>query len=448
MRTHQFNLAVLAFTTTILMGLASAQESHAQLLAYEGFDYTTGSAIAGSDGGMGFAGGWDETQGSNLSSAVEAGSLQYVDRLGNVLQTSGGKANFSGETGTSTPGRDFSFRRDGAALGADQNNPVFTYISVLGNRQGLLDSFPGEIYDNTYRRGANISLFDGGCVDCASGDFERLNFGGENSNHEFPITAGADFLSIQRGDHPATHPLLAGEQPTFEDFERDFGRSGPTSTRAIDTWQFNAPRIDITVNTSAEPPYVDPDDGEIPSGAEANAVLWQKNPLNGRFGTRFATTPLANQTSFMVARIEHYGASGDGSKYGMEKPDKIVIWMNPNLNAEPNEADADVIIDFAEIEARAQAINDAGGAAMAYRDLNDSNVLSFDRLRLFSGNTSGGRNFAELLIDELRIGETYDSVTPTVGQVAGASAVPEPLTSVLLTMTLAGAICRRPRKRR
>lgn len=432
-----FSIAFAGLVVTLMLGA----ELRGDLLVYEGFDYAPGSLV-GLNGGTGFGGAWDETQGSSLATDVEAGSLSYTDSLGNSLLTTGGKMNNNGVDGTSQPGRDLAFRRDGATLGATDSAPVYTYFSFLGVRQGDLNTFEeGNRENYTYGRGANISLFDGGCIDCANGDFERLNLG-ENSGHQFPVTTGADFLSIQRGDHPATHPLLNGEQPTMEDFARDYGRSGPTATRNFDFWQFGAPRIDISSNTSADPPYVDPEDGEIPSGSEANAVLWQENPLNGRFGTRFTRTPFAGETSLVVVRFEHYGASGDGSKYGEERPDKLVIWMNPDLSAEPSEADADVVLDFADVEQRAQDINDAGGAAMAYRDLNDANILSFDRIRFFAGNPSGARAAADWLIDELRIGETYADVTP-IAAPAAVAGVPEPGTLCLCLASLAIWSCRR-----
>jgi hypothetical protein len=419
-------IALLAFSAVLLAGA----RVEAAVLAYEPFNYAAGNLI-GLNGGTGFGGAWDELQGASFATVVQAGSLGYTDSLGNSLITAGGKANNIGTGGTSTPGRDFSFRRDGAALGATTAAPVYTYFSFLGIRQGALNTPNGSIEDGTYGRGANISLFDGGCIDCAAADFERLNFG-ENSAFQFPLTNGRDFLRIQREDISQFPTSLAAWQDGY-------GKSSTVAMSAVDYWQFGAPQVDITVNVTNTIPYVDPEDGEI-----LNVRDWQDNPHNGRFNSRFSRTPFAGEVSLMVARIEHYGATGNGGQYGIEKPDKMVIWMNPDLTSEPDEADADVVFDLEEVEDRAAEIVTAGGTAMPYRQVNDSNMFSFDRIRFFAGNASGDRAAADWLIDELRVGETYGDVTPHTGPPALAS-VPEPGTIILGAIVAAsGMIRRRP----
>jgi hypothetical protein len=409
--------------------LVAGSRAEADVLAYEPFNYAAGNII-GLNGGTGFGGAWDEVQGASFSTVVQAGSLGYTDSLGNSLVTAGGKLNNIGTGGTSQPGRDFNFRRDGAALGATPAAPVYTYFSFLGIRQGALNTPNGSIEDGTYGRGANISLFDGGCLDCAAADFERLNFG-ENSAFQFPVTKGRDFLRIQRED-PLQFPT------SLAAWQDGYGESSTVAMSAKDYWQFGAPRVHISVTATNTVPYVDPEDGEITNNRD-----WQENPHNGRFQSRFSQTNFAGEVSLMVARIEHYGASGDGSQYGIEKPDKLVIWMNPDLNAEPNEADADVVLDLAQVETRAADIVAAGGiTAQPYNVLNDGNMYSFDRIRLFAGNASGDRAAADWLIDELRVGETYADVTPIAGPPALAS-IPEPGSLLLAVAALSGLAVRR-----
>lgn len=412
---------LIIMTVAISIAVGAGEQTKADLLAYEPFDYAPGS-IVGLNGGTGFNGAWDEVQGESFATAVQAGSLGYTDGLGNSLVTAGGKLNNIGTDGTSQPGRDFAFRRDGEALGATPTAPVYTYFSFLGIRQGALNTPNGSIEDGTYGRGANISLFDGGCIDCAAGDFERFNFG-ENTGFQFPITNGRDLLRIQREDPTSFPASLAAWQDGY-------GKSSTVAMSAEDFWQFGAPRVDISVNATSAPALV------------AASRDWQNNPVNGRFQSEFSQTPLAGEVSLMVARIEHYGATGNGGRYGTEKPDKIVIWMNPNLNAEPDEADADVILDLAAVEARSADIVNAGGTSQPYNQVNDANIFSFDRIRFFAGNLSGDRAAADWLIDELRIGETYADVTPYTGVVAMV-AVPEPASLLLVLTALSGLACRR-----
>ncbi len=68
-----------AITLLALFGLPLAAD--ASLVVYEGFDYASGSPLAGQNGGLGWSGAWD---GSGLSATMDAG-LSYSN-----LATSGG----------------------------------------------------------------------------------------------------------------------------------------------------------------------------------------------------------------------------------------------------------------------------------------------------------------------------------------------------------------------
>ncbi len=407
---------------TVVGALSAASQVRAVVLAYEGFDYTPGQLLVtagvGLNGGTGFADAWDETQGVSDSTTIEAGSLGYTDALGNALVTTGGKLNNTGLSGTSnTPGRTFSFRRDGT--GASATTPTSTWISFLGVRTGALnDEQPGpppSIENGTYGRGANLSFFD-----MAATITEKLNLG-ENTAFQFPLVHGADLLRIQRLEDLTPIPL--DEQ--FALFRSTYGKSGVLAQSAVDLWQINAPRVDGNITAQAAPNYVDPEDGTITTARE-----WQENPVDGRFRSRYTQTPFAGQTSLMVVRIDHFG--------GENPRDKVLVWMNPNLNATPADGEADTVIDLAAVEQRATEL------ALTPFNATDGNMFSFDRIRLFAGNLSGARQAAEWLVDELRVGELFGDVTPHTSAAAVAG-VPEPCGLALACLAFAIAAGRRPR---
>ena len=301
---------------------------------------------------------------------------------------------------------------------ATASTPVSTWFSFLGARQGQLnDTVAGSIENFTYGRGANLSLFDSTLPE--PGDREKLNFG-ENSGFQFPLVQGSDLLRIQRED-PSQIDLWA----------QTYGKSGVLAQSAVDYWQFNAPRANGNITAQGAPQYEDPDDGLI-----TTARQWQQNPVDGRFRSRFSRTPFAGQASLMVARIDHFG--------GANPRDRVLIWMNPLLNAVPADSAADVVLDLSEIELRAmdQFIDPPFLGT-------EGNLFSFDRLRLFAGDASGGggaRKFAELLLDELRVGTTFASVTPHTGPPAAGN-VPEPATLSLAGLVAVFVAARRRRTR-
>lgn len=124
--------------------------------------------------------------------------------------------------------------------------------------------------------------------------------------------------------------------------------------------------------------------GLIPTGAAAN--------LKG------ATNVFGGATNFVVVRIDHVAGAANDSAY---------LFVNPALNAEP-------------------ALGSAGASSTNGFD------FSLNQLRIFAGGqSSAAQPYAELVVDEYRLGESYADVTPfTISNppVAGAFQI----TNVLL----------------
>src|SRR6185436_17252919 len=99
---------------------------------------------------------------------------------------------------------------------------------------------------------------------------------------------------------------------------------------------------------------------------------------------RRPTTVPYNQVSFAVIRIDHL--SGNDNAY---------LFINPSLSSEPNISNAS-----------AQTIG-----LFSY---------TFNRARPFAGNTDTANNrpYADVTVDELRIGETWADVTPHIPGIA------------------------------
>ena len=197
----KLRLHVLAATACLIVGASFSSNAWAVLLAYDGFNYTPGTFLVDSagpllNGGTGWAGTWDDSQGlppagvTHTDSIIQATSLQYADNLGNALVTTGGKLLNSGGgdggtgpgTLTSQPGRTLANRRASSAEGAT----VSTWISFLSQRIGPvnMDDPPNPNgFDGTYRRGANLALFDLGGT---AAQTEKFNIG-ESSNQQYPL---------------------------------------------------------------------------------------------------------------------------------------------------------------------------------------------------------------------------------------------------------------------
>lgn len=111
------------------------------------------------------------------------------------------------------------------------------------------------------------------------------------------------------------------------------------------------------------------------TGAPENT--WALIP-NGRIENIQSSSASYDQLTFVIVRIDHW--AGNDSAY---------LFINTTLGSEPNIAEA---------------------AATSLRTFD----YSFDRVRPFAGNSqpNNSRPHAELLLDEIRIGDAYQDVTP------------------------------------
>jgi hypothetical protein len=114
------------------------------------------------------------------------------------------------------------------------------------------------------------------------------------------------------------------------------------------------------------------------SGATSNTVALI--PQGSGANIKGATNVFGGVTNFVVVRVDHVLGGNDVA----------YLFVNPELNVEP-------------------AISAAGAVS------SNSFDFSFDRLRVFAGGQSSATQpYAELILDEYRLGETYADVTPYV----------------------------------
>jgi hypothetical protein len=140
---------------------------------------------------------------------------------------------------------------------------------------------------------------------------------------------------------------------------------------------------------TTSPPAVQQNWSILHSGNVANAV--------------YSTVPQLSQ-AFLVVRIDHIGDA--------TVADNAWLWVNPLLDSEPS----------------------TGAAAAQFIGALD---FSYDRIRIFAGNTSGGNPYAAIAYDEIRLGTGYADVAPFI--------VPEPGTILLSVLAMIGMATVRPR---
>ena len=200
----------------------------------------------------------------------------------------------------------------------------------------------------------------------------------DNSGHTLITDGGAGFFQGSTTANNSMQPIR------LFSFSR-----GTNGTDATTTWiSFLAVRQGPTV--AGNNPY--PRGANVPHDLNFGAL--QKLAIGNSSGAGSNTVGLIPQgsaanlksskvsfsaTNFIVVRIDHNNGAANDNAY---------LFVNPNLAIEPSVSQADT-------------------------NSLDAFDFSFDRLRVFAGgNASAAQPYAELVIDEYRLGETFTDVTP------------------------------------
>jgi hypothetical protein len=199
----------------------------------------------------------------------------------------------------------------------------------------------------------------------------------DNSGNALITSGGAGFFQGQTTANNSMQPIR------LFSFSR-----GTNGTDGVTTWiSFLAVRQGPVV--AGNNPYPrganvphDLNNGNLQKLAIGNSSSAPTNTIGliplGNAGNLKASAVLFSVTNFIVVRVDHVLAGNDNTW----------LFLNPNLGSEPTPAQADT--------------NSLGAFD-----------FSFDRLRVFAGgNASASQPYAEMVIDEYRLGETYADVTP------------------------------------
>jgi hypothetical protein len=149
--------SIILFASSALAALTLATPVAAGLVVYEGFDYPTGSALAGQNGGTGFAGAWGSSAGLHQ---IQAPGLNYMGQ-----PAVGGRLYLD-----ATPGQVGIFRDFSAARGADGTT---TWMSLISQRTGPTGGTFGPNSSASYLRPLNFALFEAGTERLALGEGTR-----------------------------------------------------------------------------------------------------------------------------------------------------------------------------------------------------------------------------------------------------------------------------------
>lgn len=157
----------------------------------------------------------------------------------------------------------------------------------------------------------------------------------------------------------------------------------PITSQHLDRYQFRYPSMNAALMEMDDPHVAT----NRPTRNTQNGVLRDAH-----------TEVLRTDVNFVVIRIDHIGDEFTA--------DDVRIWMNPRLDQAPSDMSVSAAYIAADIAAAA--------ATLGVEPYQPSNFgdQAFDRLRLFAGNESSGRPYAEILWDEIRVGDTFADVAP------------------------------------
>jgi hypothetical protein len=223
-----------------------------------------------------------------------------------------------------------------------------------------------------------------------SGPWQSNSSGGAATNTAYPLgyTDPAGNILVTRGGAGFFQGLTSANTSMQPIRLLAFGR-GTNGADGVTTWiSFLAVRQGPAV--AGNNPYPrganvphDLDAGALQKLAIGNSTAAATNTVGliplGNAGNLKPSAVLFSVTNFIVVRIDHVAGTANDNAY---------LFINPNLAVEP-------------------ALGQANTNSLGSFD------FSFDRLRVFAGgNASASQPYAELVVDEYRLGETYADVTP------------------------------------
>jgi hypothetical protein len=394
-------LRIGAFVLTAAASLISATSANAALLAYEPFNYATGTlfdvAVSGgpnvqdqsvtADGGASF--GWNGVWRSNSNNSVAAQNL--VSRPtslgytvgGATLQTLGGSW---WATGDPTTAGDNRLANNFPAGGASASPDIYRRLAV-GSQRG---------YSTTDNSTTWISFL----VQVATQSPVTVPSPNPGTNNPGPTPGTVNYnrgVSLGLFNNTAD---TAGASNTRGDEFLGFGR-GTQSSEAFGGADLN---------------YQNDTWGALLRGSAPQ--------------TKTSLTPLTD-VAFYLVKINHVAGLSVNPTDNLD--DTAYVWVNPpSLTTEPLEGTATFSINpNSFIVGAADNSNgnvDVGAGATNNRD------LFFNRFRIFAGNQGNAATgvpggYSSIITDEIRLGETFADVTPHV--------IPEPGSLALAAMSLA-----------
>ncbi|MFO1486865.1 MAG: PEP-CTERM sorting domain-containing protein [Verrucomicrobiota bacterium] len=175
--------------------LLVSNKSSANLLFYEGFDYTANQTYIGQNGGSGFSTAWQANSTANGNAMVLSGSLTYTDQNGHALVTAGNRgmstgdgtasgSNTGGTTGNGQVVRQISVAGNPGGVALGSNGVATTWISLMAQRTDLPFVSSGGAY--LHGRAGSLQLFSGVNATGGAGS-ENLSVGRASQNSETTI---------------------------------------------------------------------------------------------------------------------------------------------------------------------------------------------------------------------------------------------------------------------
>jgi hypothetical protein len=298
------NPAIVAFAVVI----ASNPNSHAAMLAYEGFDYDP-SVLSGNNGGLGWAAGWAQNGGSINNSLVVSGSYTYTDINGYSLVTSGNRAHVTGDgsasgdntggtTGSASPLRLLEF---GRGLSGEAET---TWISMLSLRTGLPNPAPAAApNDYLYGRAVGTQFFYQSTTATSAGN-EQFSIGRATQSSETDTSWVNDTWTVSQQGNANGQKV---SNVNFADGTADF-------------FLIRIDHIGSTVNDAANADtmhvWINPSDLNVmPSDGTAD-IVFNANEFAGS---------LALNRDWIFNRIRLFGGGLQGTSYGAFDLDELRI---------------------------------------------------------------------------------------------------------------------------